>query len=476
MPEPRIEELVKHYMALEVPEPVPRELRFQFPEPKRCATIIGPRRAGKTYFLYQRLRELRSREGTGPTFHINLEDDRLVPSDVTTLDAIWRAFREARPAVKGSTTHVFLDEVQAIDGWERFVRRIIDTEDVQVYLTGSSSRLLSTEIATVMRGRSLTFTLLPFSFREALRARGLDIGPEPSYDQRATALRELGDYMTYGGFPEVVLLRDAGARVGTLREYVELMLMRDVVERHGIRNIALVRRLLNDLLSSIGAEFSVNKYRNHLSSMGIKASKNTLYEYIGHLEDAFIIHPLRAYNRSRRERSRSLPKVYPIDPGLSLQAGGRPFQDLGRRMECVAALELMRRCLDEPLSEVLYWRDPFGKEVDFVVLQGGEVAQLVQCCYDVSELGTRERELGALLKASGELGCDDLLVLTWDHEGEEAVEGRRVVFEPLWKWLLRPPAHTRLAAMGTVREAMIGTALHAMKIGTPTGRRVGGKR
>lgn len=437
MPEPRIEEVVKYYMRLEVPEPVPRELRFRFPAPKKCVTIIGPRRTGKTYFLYQLLRELRSRDQRTPIFLLNLEDDRLSPSDATTLDAIWRAFREASPRVEGQKTHVFLDEVQAIEGWERFVRRIIDTEDVQMYLTGSSSRLLSTEVATVMRGRSLTFTLLPFSFREALRAKGLDLGPEPSYDQRTVVLGELREYMTFGGFPEVVLLEDEPSRMNTLRQYVELMLMRDVVERHGLRNIALMRRLLSDLLSAVGGEFSVHKYRNHLGSLGIRVSKNTLYEYFGHLQDAFIIHPLRAFNRTRREVNRSLPKVYPIDPGLSLQAGGRSSHDLGRRMECVAALELLRRSLDDILTEVFYWKDPFGKEVDFVVKRDTDVVQLIQCCYDISAFSVKERELGALLKASGELGCDDLLVLTWDHEDEEEVEGHRVIYEPLWRWLLR---------------------------------------
>lgn len=436
MPEPRIEEIVRYYLDLEVPEPVPREMRFRFPAPKKCVTIIGPRRTGKTYFLYQRLRELRSGDKGPPTLFLNLEDDRLAPSDATTLDAIWRAFRESSPRVEGQVVHVFLDEVQAIDGWERFVRRIIDTEGVRVYITGSSSRLLSTEVATVMRGRSLTFTLLPFSFREALRARGLDPGSAPSYDQRAAVLGELREYMTYGGFPEVVLMEDGPSRMNTLREYVELMLMRDVVERHGLRNIALMRRLLSDLLTSIGGEFSVHKYRNHLASLGIRVSKNTLYEYFGYLEDAFIIHPLRAYNRSRREHIRSLPKVYPIDPGLSLQAGGRSSQDLGRRMECVTALELLRTSLEDRLTEVLYWRDPFGKEVDFVVRRDTDVVQLIQCCYDVAAFGVKERELGALLKASDELGCDDLLVLTWDHEGAEEVDGRHVVYEPLWRWLL----------------------------------------
>ena len=443
MPEPRIEEIVRYYTDLEVPEPVPREMRFNFPAPKKCVTIIGPRRTGKTYFLYQRLRELRSDEKGISTLFLNLEDDRLAPSDATTLDAIWRAYRESSPRVEGQRTHVFLDEVQAIDGWERFVRRIIDTEDVQVYITGSSSRLLSTEVATVMRGRSLTYTLLPFSFREAMRAKGLDLRPAPSYDQRAVVLGELREYMTYGGFPEVVLLEDGPSRMNTLRQYVELMLMRDVVERHGLRNIALMRRLLSDLLTSIGGEFSVHKYRNHLASLGIRVSKNTLYEYFGYLHDACIIHPLRAFNRSRRDQSRSLPKVYPIDPGLSLQAGGRSSQDLGRRMECVAALELLRTSLEDILTEVFYWRDPFGKEVDFVVRRDSDVVQLIQSCYDISAFGVRERELGALLKASKELGCDDLLVLTWDHVGGEELEGRHVVYEPLWRWLLgkgRSPA------------------------------------
>jgi hypothetical protein len=219
---------------------------------------------------------------------------------------------------------------------------------------------------------------------------------------------------------------------------MELILMRDVVERNRIKNTTAVRALSGHLLSSFGCVFSANKFRNYLSSMGVKVGKTTITEFSRHLEDAFAFLFVRRFDHKPRALQWSLPKVYPIDTGLVTRAGGRTSRDEGRLMESAIALELLRRRNRDPFLEFYYWRDPHGREVDFVLKRGTEVEELIQSCYDPRAYGTMERELGPLLKAGRELGCDRLRIVTWDEEGEETVEGKRVVLEPLWRWLLGP--------------------------------------
>ena len=212
--------------------------------------------------------------------------------------------------------------------------------------------------------------------------------------------------------------------------------MRDVVERHGTKNIKAVRLLLSAVLASVGSEFSVFKLRRRFASIGLDVSKNTLYSYMDHLVDAFAVFQVRRWEGSRWASEQALPKVYPIDPGYVTQAGGRSSEDMGRLMECSVAVELLRRRSADPTLEFGFWRDNGGGEVDFVLSRGARVLQLVQCCYDASDPDTRAREVGSLLKAGRALGCKDLAVLTWDQEEEAVVEGRKVAFRPVWKWFL----------------------------------------
>ena len=242
--------------------------------------------------------------------------------------------------------------------------------------------------------------------------------------------------MRFGGFPEVVLEDDEDAKLRILREYVDVMLMRDVVERHGLRNILALRTLLSRLISSMSSEFSVNRLAGSLRSQGIKVSKNTLYDYFGHLEDAFAILPVRRFSYKLKEIQQSLPKVYPVDTGLVTQSEGRFSEDLGRYMEGVIAIELHRRRAADPLMEIYYWKDDHGKEVDFVVKVGEQVTRLIQACYDMEALDTRAREVKALIKASDALGCEDLTILTWDHEEEARMGDRTIKTIPLWRWLI----------------------------------------
>ena len=317
----------------------------------------------------------------------------------------------------------------------RKMGRVIDTEDILVHVTGSSSRLLDTEVATSMRGRSLTYVMLPFSFREAHRAKGITYEGEPSSRERAAVLRALEGYLRLGGFPEIVLEKDETKAQRMLSGLLDLMLVRDVIERHHIKNTLALRGLVTHLLASFATPFSASKFSNYLGSQGIKVTKPTVYTYMRHLEDAFIFLGVRRFGYKPRELLWSLPKVYPIDTGLATQMSVRHSEDLGRRMECAVALELMRRRDRNPRLEFYYWKDLHGKELDFVVREGTSVVELIQSCYDVEGYGTKDRELGPLIKAGRETGCKRLRVLTWDQEGEERVEGRKIVYEPLWRWL-----------------------------------------
>jgi predicted AAA+ superfamily ATPase len=430
-----IVEIIKESRQRPLPDIVDRTLKVRIPRSGRAVTIIGPRRAGKTYFLYQQIRRLREEGTAGGVLYVNLEDDRLLNVQLKDMDMLLRTFREVEPGSASEKTYLFLDEVQVVEGWERYVRRVMDKEDVQVFLTGSSSRLLAKEVATMMRGRSLTYTILPFGFGEFLEARGVAFGDHLSPGDRSRMLAYLREFMTYGGFPEVVLEDAEDSKLRILRELVDVMLMRDVIERHGLRNILALRTLLSRLISSMGTEFSINKLAGSLRSQGIKVSKNTLYDYFGHLEDVFAILPVRRFSYKLREIHQSLPKVYPVDTGLVTQSEGRFSDDLGRFMEGVVAIELHRRRAADPLMEVYYWKDDHGKEVDFVIKEGKRVTRLIQVCYDLEALDTRDREVKALLKSSMALGCKDLTIITWDTEEETLIDGRTIEAVPLWKWL-----------------------------------------
>ncbi len=428
-----IVEIIRDFHEKRLPESVQRDVRLPTEISGKAVAVIGPRRAGKTYLLYQTLERVGRREDA---LYINLEDDRLFPADISTLDEVVRTYYEIYPDNRERTVYLFFDEVQNVEGWERFVRRLLDTGNVRIYLTGSSSRLLAREISTSMRGRSLSYSLLPFSFREFLRARGVDYDEYMSSAKKSSVMNALTDYMKFGGFPEVALETDENLRIKVLKEYVDVMLMRDIIERHAIRGTKVMRLLMNAVFASFSKEFSTHKFFNDLRSQGIKVSKTTVYEYMQYLEDAFAITPVRRFSYSLRDVERSLPKIYPIDNGYIAQSGSEHSENIGRLMEAVVAQELFRLTAERPLLSFYYWKAPSGREVDFILKNGSEVEELIQVAYDVSDSRTKEREIKGLLKASEELRCDKLTVITWDLHEEEVFEGKTVKFLPIVRFLM----------------------------------------
>jgi predicted AAA+ superfamily ATPase len=310
------------------------------------------------------------------------------------LDRLLEAYYQRFPAFRGTQrVGFFLDEVQLVSGWERFVRRIMDSECVDVFLSGSSARLLSREVATELRGRGVEVLVHPFSFREALAHA--DALPEKSWNWMTARMRSLvrnafERYTRGGGFPEAQGLEPEDRAV-LLRGYTDVAVLRDVVERYEVTHPTALRWMQRQLLGNAASPFSVEKFHAVLKSQGIAVGKNTLHDYLGYLEDAFLIRLVSLDTASERQRMVNPRKAYPMDPGL-IPLFDRTGQDSrGHALETVIALELERRG-----AKIAYVKTPGGYEVDFVArFQSGET-WLIQVCDDVSDARVREREVRAL--------------------------------------------------------------------------------
>ncbi|NJE45879.1 ATP-binding protein [Thermococcus sp. GR7] len=425
--EETIAQIVMDYLNLSV-EGVERELRVSEDiRINKAITIIGPRRAGKTFYILQKFSKLR-KAGKAAVF-FPLDDDRIYPPTPDDLSTLVRVFYELFP--DADEKYLFLDEIQNVPNWELFVKRVMERDGFRVYLTGSSSKLLSREIATALRGRTLTFEMLPFSFREFLRVKGIEVGRYLSTREEAVVKTLLREYLEFGGFPEVVLIEDTYLKRKTLSEYVDVMLYRDVVERHGVKNLKAVRLFLKLLITSFAKEFSVNRTARYMKGIGVDVSKNTLYSYFDYFEEAYVIFPLKKFSYNLREVEKSLPKVYVVDTGLINVYSLRFGETIGRLIENAVFLELRRR-----EKELYYFKDERGREVDFLVKDGKDISELIQVSYSLEAPETFEREISALVNASEKLDCENLTIINWNRDDILEVGGKKVRLIPLWKFLL----------------------------------------
>ena len=430
-----LEEVVEEFFRLGVPEVKEREVSPPIVAGKAVA-IVGLRRVGKTYLMYQVMRNLLKMRRPEELLYVNFEDNRLEGMEAKDLSYLVEIYAKRNP--KAKEMYLFLDEVQAVKGWEKFVRRILERRNAYVLVTGSSSKLLGYEIASALRGRSLTQRLFPLSFREFLLFKGFRPGKVLIEDDRGLIDGFLDEYIRYGGFPELVGY-DELLKVRTLQEYLDLVIYRDLVERFGIEKVGAMRALIRVVVRNFSRKSSVRRLYTMLRSMGVSISVNKVYEYFSYLEDVGFIFPIRRLETSEVESLRTIPKLYVVDNGFPSIYG---VKDEGFRMENLVAIELLRRKhYWNPLMEVYYWESR-GKEVDFVVKEGGKVKELVQVTSHLDP-DVRRRELSSLAFASRALGCENLKVVTRDEEGSEVWEGRRIEVLPLWRWLLESSSKAR---------------------------------
>jgi len=393
--------------------------------------IIGIRRSGKSYIMRQVIKKLIEKEDRKNILMVNFEDRRFVELYPGLLDEIYETYLEVLEPE--GVPYVLLDEVHNVPGWERWVRTMHELGKAKVIVSGSSSKLLSGDLATVLTGRHLDVFVFPLGFREFLDFKGVKIRDRLELVSRKTEIkRALAEYAEFGGFPEVVLSRE---KKQLLLTYFDDILTKDIERRYNLKRGDKLRALAKFYLTNISRTITFNSLRKTLGT-----TTNTIEKFSSYLEEVNMVFFVKRFSFKVKEQEKAARKVYCTDVGLANAVGFRFSSNLGRIAENMVAVELKRRETLDPNMEFYYWQDARKKEVDFVIKDGLKVRQLIQVCYDVEDFGTKERELRALLKASRELRCDDLLVITWDYEDDEEVSWRgterKVRFVPLWKWLL----------------------------------------
>jgi predicted AAA+ superfamily ATPase len=421
-------------LAAPLPERTERDIRLPA-IPDKALAVIGVRRGGKTSFLYRHIAE-RLAAGDAPGTHllVSLEDERLVGMTAEDLGWLIEEHRRVAPAVReqGRRT-VYLDEVQVVAGWEALVRRLLDAHDTQIFVSGSSARLLSSEVHTSLRGRSMEVLVHPFSFREALRHAGeepTDEWARLTPDERAAVDAALRSYLKVGGFPEAQG-SDVRDRMSLLKGYVDLMVLRDVIERHHVSNVEALRRLQRHLMANPTATFSVSKFHRDLKSQAIAVGEETLYHLLSHIDDAFLVRLVSMHTASERQRMRNPRKVYPIDPGLIPVYERARRENWGRSLETVVLLELERRGYD-----VGWVRVGDDLEVDFHAENPAADTLLIQVSLDTTSEGTWEREIRSLQAAAEAYPDARALLITLDPTPPSRPLPDRIEWHSASQWLL----------------------------------------
>jgi len=391
----------------------------------KIVSLIGVRRSGKTYMLYSLIEALRQTTSRENIIYINFEDDRLFPIKLQNMDDLIEAYYALYPDKREEKVYFFLDEVQNIEGWERFVRRIYDTLDIQLFVTGSSSKLLSSEIATSLRGRTIVYEIFPFSFKEYLTYKQIEINlyssSSLSYIQNA-----FNTYLKDGGFSETFgQSKDVKKRI--LKDYLDLIVYKDIIERHAIKNHALLRHLIKYLFVNMGTLISVTKLYNEYKSRGYRLSKDTLYEYISYLQDAYTLFTTPIHRNSVKEEQRHPKKLYAIDNGFKKLFDISLSHDYSKLYENMAFLHLRRQT-----SEIYYFKGT--QEVDlYANIKGG---LLVNISYDIESEATLNREIKALKEGMKYFNLQKSYLVTKQRDENIEVDGNIIVIIPMWKWLL----------------------------------------
>ena len=429
-----LRQLITDSLARPVPTFTPRDARLPA-VPGKAVAVVGMRRSGKTTFLWQCLADrLTAGVPREALLYLNFEDERLADLQAADLQWVVEEYYRLAPHLRDRRrVTFFFDEIQVVRGWDTFARRLMDSEQADLFLSGSSARLLSREVATSMRGRAMEVLIHPFSFREALRHAGAE--PDLPCSAWPKALRtemdgRLREYLTVGGFPEAqgVPIRD---RIDLLRTYVDVAILRDVIERHGVSNPLPLRSLQRHLLTNPAAPFSVQKFYDSLRSQGISVGKDTLHTLLGYLEDTFLVRIIALHTASERQRMIHPRKVYPVDPGLIpvYERTGRP--NLGHALETAVLIELERRG-----CEVSYVRTSEGFEVDFLARSPEGRWSLLQVCTDLADPGTREREVRGLAAAAAEYPDAAPLLITLDAVPPQPALPAPLQWQAAAGWLL----------------------------------------
>lgn len=426
-----IKEILLDFQEAPLATGVPRRMGLT-PVAGKASVCIGVRRGGKSTYMFQVMeRLLANGVARQNILYLNFFDDRLHGLRRETLDRILEAYYSLYPEKKNTEkVYCFFDEIQAIAGWEPFVERLMRTEKCEVYITGSSAHMLSREIATQMRGRALSWEMFPFSFREFLDYQGIEGSPPFSAKARLLVQKGFEDFWERGGFPEVAGL-DRRLRIKTHQEYFNAVLFRDLVERHDVSHPRAITDLAHRLVDNIASLYTVNSLTGYLKSLGHKAPKAAVSEYLAWFEDAYFLFTVRIFDASLARANANPKKVYCIDHALVTSVSSGILVNSGHLLE-----NLVFTALRRVTPDICYVKTRSGREVDFIALLEDRSRMLVQVCESLADPQTRKREIAALAEAMAELKLASGIIVTRGEEGVVEVEAGKIAIVPAWRFLL----------------------------------------
>jgi len=389
--------------------------------------VVGPRRAGKSVLSMLLLKDVKFA-------YLNLDEESLRPilRDMKSYDELL----EEMLSVYGKTNVLLFDEIQNLDRWELFVNKL-HREGYNLILTGSNSKLLSMELSTHLTGRHFEIVVLPFNFKEYLDAKGFHANSDSaSASHKGELFFHLENYLLNGGYPEVTA-KDLEVKP-YLSTLFDSVILKDVVGRYKIRFPQKILTIGSLIINNVGNELS---YRKLLVPLDVK-SPVTAGKYAGFLEEAYLVFLLNKYSYKTKELFGFVKKAYVVDNGFVAAKAMQFSGNRGKLMENLVFGELVKAGFT-PNKDLFYYRTESNKEVDFIVRQGTKVKSLMQVAYDTTSAKAEAREMKALVEASKELDCDELLLITWDEEGERKLSGKKIKLIPLYKWLLEKDAAVR---------------------------------
>ncbi len=395
--------------------------------------ILGVRRCGKTYYMFQLISELvNSGIPKSNILYINLDDDRLQPLNGDELQLLIETFNEFFEVSEDHKLYLFLDEIQNMPDWEKWAKSTYDKNgNIKIVVSGSNASLLSRDISSLLTGRHITTRMFPFSFSEFLDHHGIKYQLKTlQYSKKKTSVKKLfNEYLQNGGFPEVIYYPGLGQRE-LLQSYFDDIIFRDIISRFNIRNPQVFKQLSIFCISNIAKPHTFNSLRRLFANY-TSLSTDAIINYLSYLEDAFLLFSVSHYDHSMKKQINKPKKLYCIDTGMINAVSFRFSDNLGQLYENLVFLQLKRSN-----HEMYYWQSAKGYEVDFVIKEGLKASQMIQVCFDVSDAETRSREVRGLVEGLNYFDLPKGTIITSDFFHEEIVDGKVLRYVPLWYWLL----------------------------------------
>ena len=424
-----VKRAIAEYMAMQFPNAIPRDIEIDT-SINKVIIISGIRRSGKTFEIFNLIKEVQ-RKGVprANILYVNFEDERFIGFEANDFDQLLDIYTSLSEPDKQYPIFLFMDEIQNVSGWDRLVRRLYDSYNFRIFLTGSSSKLLSYEISSALAGRNLTYIMYPLSFKEFLKARSVPLNTQFLYSNLGIIKKELIEYLEYGGFPEIAVLESKDMKRKILSTYYDAIVFHDIVERYRISNTNMLKMVLGYTLNSYSSNMSASRLYSYLKSLSLEVSKKTVNDYINYAESVFFISMNFKYSKSFKKTHQSRKKLYLMDTGFSKLY--KTSDDFGKLLENAVYIELLRRKESESI-QIFYYEDNI--EIDFVLVRDLKISEIIQVCVDLN-IQNLDREVKPLKYIMDRLNLNSSTIITLEEQKIQTGDDR-IKIVPFYKWAL----------------------------------------